>query len=217
MLLCSLSSRDTSREVRVRCSMCACVHGFRGRYTGTHAVKRPNGRLKRKRKNKKPRKWASQVDCVARKNREMLKFCRLVSVLSSQRLKPAIKPKGEGFFPPIAFSIQWQFSLLSYVHVSCVFTAWCRIESLYGLCVQARKMSEEENQNHSNMTKLKRGPENREAETEAKKLRTDEEEKRFPKRKVVLLMAYSGKGYYGMQASCLWSVLALKLFLLEGK
>lgn len=68
-------------------------------------------------------------------------------------------------------------------------------------------MSEEENQNHSNMTKLKRAGEGTEVgEREAKKLKTDEEdktdeEKRFPKRKVVLLMAYSGKGYYGMQAS----------------
>lgn len=35
-----------------------------------------------------------------------------------------------------------------------------------------------------------------------KKLKTDEhtdDEKRYPKKKVVLLMAYSGKGYYGMQ------------------
>lgn len=38
-----------------------------------------------------------------------------------------------------------------------------------------------------------------------KKLKEDEdhnqEEKKIPKRKVVLLMAYSGKGYYGMQVS----------------
>lgn len=53
---------------------------------------------------------------------------------------------------------------------------------------------------HNHSIKLKRAPENTEAEKEAKKLKTDEE-KRFPKRKVVLLVAYSGKGYYGMQAS----------------
>ncbi|XP_053505239.1 tRNA pseudouridine synthase A isoform X1 [Ictalurus furcatus] len=99
----------------------------------------------------------------------MLKFYQLVSVLSSQRLKAAVQPKG-----------------------------WCRIERFCGLCVQASKMSEEENQNHSNVTKLKRASESIEVENEAKKLKTDEE-KRFPKRKVVLLMAYSGKGYYGMQ------------------
>ncbi|KAK3524130.1 hypothetical protein QTP70_018033 [Hemibagrus guttatus] len=103
----------------------------------------------------------------------MLKICQLVRVLSSERLKSAVQPKG-----------------------------WCRIERLRGLCVQARKMSEE-NQNHSNMTKLKRAPESTEVENAAKRLKTDEEktdeEKRFPKRKVVLLMAYSGKGYYGMQ------------------
>lgn len=71
--------------------------------------------------------------------------------------------------------------------------------------MHARKMSEE-NQNRSNMTKLKRAAESTEEENEAKKLKTDEE-KRFPKRKVVLLMAYSGKGYYGMQASVSCSVL----------
>lgn len=39
-------------------------------------------------------------------------------------------------------------------------------------------------------------------DAESKKLKEDEdqrEEKRVPKRKVVLLLAYSGKGYYGMQ------------------
>lgn len=37
-----------------------------------------------------------------------------------------------------------------------------------------------------------------------KKLKEDDQnqdDKRIPKRKVVLLMAYSGKGYYGMQVS----------------
>lgn len=37
----------------------------------------------------------------------------------------------------------------------------------------------------------------------AKRVKTDgelaEDEKKYPKKKVVLLMAYSGKGYYGMQ------------------
>ncbi|XP_030625282.1 pseudouridylate synthase 1 homolog [Chanos chanos] len=52
---------------------------------------------------------------------------------------------------------------------------------------------------------LKRSPEHDTCDTEHvdKKLKIDEDqtsnEKKFPKRKVVLLMAYSGKGYYGMQ------------------
>lgn len=37
----------------------------------------------------------------------------------------------------------------------------------------------------------------------AKRLKTEgehtEDEKKYPKKKVVLLLAYSGKGYYGMQ------------------
>lgn len=37
----------------------------------------------------------------------------------------------------------------------------------------------------------------------AKRVKTDgehaEDEKKYPKKKVVLLMVYSGKGYYGMQ------------------
>ena len=42
------------------------------------------------------------------------------------------------------------------------------------------------------------------AERVKKKLKEDEDEsqeRKVPKRKVVLLMAYSGKGYYGMQVS----------------
>ncbi|XP_067232607.1 tRNA pseudouridine synthase A isoform X3 [Chanodichthys erythropterus] len=38
-----------------------------------------------------------------------------------------------------------------------------------------------------------------ETEHEDKKLKTDQDEKKYPKKKVALLMAYSGKGYYGMQ------------------
>ncbi|KAF7696749.1 hypothetical protein HF521_005167 [Silurus meridionalis] len=112
----------------------------------------------------------------------------------------------------------------------------CRIGRFCGLFVQ--KMSGEENQNPSNMPKLKRAPESSEVENETKKLRI-EEEKRFPKRKVVLLMAYSGKGYYGMQrnpgnsqfktiedelrcartdkgVSAAGQVVSLKLWLIEG-
>lgn len=40
-----------------------------------------------------------------------------------------------------------------------------------------------------------------ETEHEDKKLKTDQDEKKYPKKKVALLMAYSGKGYYGMQVS----------------
>ncbi|TSK72087.1 tRNA pseudouridine synthase A, mitochondrial [Bagarius yarrelli] len=82
----------------------------------------------------------------------------MISVLSKERLKSAVKPEG-----------------------------WYRIEGFRGLCLQVRKMSEEENQNHSNKAKLKRVPESREPENDAKKLKTDDEkkedEKRFPKRK----------------------------------
>lgn len=40
-----------------------------------------------------------------------------------------------------------------------------------------------------------------EAEHEGKKLKTEQDERKYPKKKVALLMAYSGKGYYGMQVS----------------
>ena len=43
----------------------------------------------------------------------------------------------------------------------------------------------------------------------SKKVKTVEDqaadEKKYPKKKVVLLMAYSGKGYYGMQVAILFS------------
>ncbi len=50
---------------------------------------------------------------------------------------------------------------------------------------------------------LKRPAEDTHAETEHedKKLKTDQDERKYPKKKVALLMAYSGKGYYGMQVS----------------
>uniref|UniRef100_A0A672N378 tRNA pseudouridine synthase A, mitochondrial-like n=2 Tax=Sinocyclocheilus grahami TaxID=75366 RepID=A0A672N378_SINGR len=38
-----------------------------------------------------------------------------------------------------------------------------------------------------------------ETEYEDKKLKTDQDERKYSKKKVALLMAYSGKGYYGMQ------------------
>lgn len=49
---------------------------------------------------------------------------------------------------------------------------------------------------------LKRVSEENEDTVAAKKLKTDEvqdDERKYPKKKVVLLVAYSGKGYYGMQ------------------
>ncbi len=51
---------------------------------------------------------------------------------------------------------------------------------------------------------LKRANEENEDSLEvAKRVKTEgehtEDEKKYPKKKVVLLMAYSGKGYYGMQ------------------
>ncbi|XP_066502462.1 tRNA pseudouridine synthase A isoform X2 [Hoplias malabaricus] len=60
-------------------------------------------------------------------------------------------------------------------------------------------------QNSPKITALKRASDSPALENDhqLKKLKTDEDQaaddKRFPKRKVVLLMAYSGKGYYGMQ------------------
>lgn len=54
---------------------------------------------------------------------------------------------------------------------------------------------------------MKRGHEENEDSTERlqniKRIKAQEDnaenEKKYPKKKVVLLMAYSGKGYYGMQ------------------
>lgn len=48
---------------------------------------------------------------------------------------------------------------------------------------------------------LKRPADDSLAEHEDKKLKSDQDEKKYPKKKVALLMAYSGKGYYGMQVS----------------
>ncbi|MGH0140743.1 UNVERIFIED_CONTAM: hypothetical protein FKN15_072254 [Acipenser sinensis] len=48
------------------------------------------------------------------------------------------------------------------------------------------------------------------------KANTEEEQKKLPKRKVVLLMAYSGKGYHGMQGvSAAGQVVSLKLWLID--
>lgn len=50
---------------------------------------------------------------------------------------------------------------------------------------------------------LKRANEENDAVQAAKRIKAEgehtEDEKRYPKKKVVLLLAYSGKGYYGMQ------------------
>lgn len=47
---------------------------------------------------------------------------------------------------------------------------------------------------------------------EDKKIKTDQEEqnidRKYPKKKVALLMAYSGKGYYGMQVSGISEMIA---------
>ncbi|XP_062867523.1 tRNA pseudouridine synthase A [Trichomycterus rosablanca] len=102
----------------------------------------------------------------------MLKLFQLVGVCTGQRVRASLQPSG-----------------------------WCRLERF---CVQARMMAEQQSQNHSQAPSvLKRASESTETENEVKKLKTEDqkadEEKRYPKRKVVLLMAYSGKGYYGMQ------------------
>lgn len=62
-------------------------------------------------------------------------------------------------------------------------------------------MSEVTKDTHSDKV-LKRGNEPNEDGGVAKRFKSDnnqEDEKKYPKRKVVLLIAYSGKGYYGMQ------------------
>ncbi|XP_030597880.1 pseudouridylate synthase 1 homolog isoform X1 [Archocentrus centrarchus] len=69
------------------------------------------------------------------------------------------------------------------------------------------RMMSEGNMEKQTATLLKRTSEENEDSAErvqaAKRLKTEgeqpEDEKKFPKKKVVLLMAYSGKGYYGMQ------------------
>ncbi|XP_072518194.1 pseudouridylate synthase 1 homolog isoform X2 [Salminus brasiliensis] len=72
-------------------------------------------------------------------------------------------------------------------------------------CARKRMMMAAEGQNPAQIPVLKRAPDSpvEENDHQVKKLKTDDDqasdEKRFPKRKVVLLMAYSGKGYYGMQ------------------
>ncbi|KAM9307169.1 pseudouridylate synthase 1 homolog [Pholidichthys leucotaenia] len=57
--------------------------------------------------------------------------------------------------------------------------------------------------NDRSAAKKRTNEENEDSPTVVKKTKTDEnsaeDEKKFPKKKVALLMAYSGKGYYGMQ------------------
>ncbi|XP_055035976.1 pseudouridylate synthase 1 homolog [Misgurnus anguillicaudatus] len=102
----------------------------------------------------------------------MLNFCRVVDVLSSQRLIPAIKIKG------------WPDPILK----SRLFCVSC-------------KMTEDPTETKA----LKRSADDAlvETEHEDKKLKTDQDQqnvdRKHPKKKVALLMAYSGKGYYGMQ------------------
>ncbi|KAL6469819.1 hypothetical protein MHYP_G00209380 [Metynnis hypsauchen] len=79
----------------------------------------------------------------------------------------------------------------------------CQFERLRGIFVWRRMMAED--QKPPQITVLKRASDSSAVENDhqVKRLKTDDDqtadEKRFPKRKVVLLMAYSGKGYYGMQ------------------
>ncbi|XP_076836278.1 pseudouridylate synthase 1 homolog [Brachyhypopomus gauderio] len=76
---------------------------------------------------------------------------------------------------------------------------WSQVQRFRDLGAACRRMLDE--QSHQT------GPVKRESEGDrdggAKRLKTDDdstaEERRFPKRKVALLLAYSGKGYYGMQ------------------
>ncbi|XP_034751904.1 tRNA pseudouridine synthase A [Etheostoma cragini] len=73
-----------------------------------------------------------------------------------------------------------------------------------GLC-QLFCMMSEESRDEETAKLLKRANEENDAEKvkDTKKLKveveTTEDDKKYPKKKVVLLLAYSGKGYYGMQ------------------
>lgn len=106
----------------------------------------------------------------------MLKFCRVVDVLSSQTLTPALKIKG---WPDPILKSRW-------------------------FCVSC-KMTEDPTDVTLQNKALKRSAEDTlvETEHEDKKLKTDQDQqnvdRKHPKKKVALLMAYSGKGYYGMQ------------------
>uniref|UniRef100_W5KMY3 Pseudouridylate synthase 1 homolog n=1 Tax=Astyanax mexicanus TaxID=7994 RepID=W5KMY3_ASTMX len=83
-----------------------------------------------------------------------------------------------------------------------------KLSVLLEKCRRRTMMMAAEEQNSPQITVLKRAPDSpgEENDHQVKKLKTDDDqtsdEKRFPKRKVVLLMAYSGKGYYGMQRNC---------------
>ncbi|XP_065100207.1 pseudouridylate synthase 1 homolog [Paramisgurnus dabryanus] len=106
----------------------------------------------------------------------MLKFCRVVDVLSSQTLTPALKIKG---WPDPILKSRW-------------------------FCVSC-KMTEDPTDVTLQNKALKRSADDTlvETEHEDKKLKTDQDQqnvdRKHPKKKVALLMAYSGKGYYGMQ------------------
>lgn len=64
-------------------------------------------------------------------------------------------------------------------------------------------MSEEPKDEQTARLLKRHNEENGDSAENTKRIKADEEhaedEKKFPKKKVVLLLAYSGKGYYGMQ------------------
>ncbi|KTG39448.1 hypothetical protein cypCar_00027681 [Cyprinus carpio] len=100
----------------------------------------------------------------------MLRCCRIIHILSRHTFIPALKSKG------------WPDPILN----------------PRGFCMSC-KMTEESTD--AQIKALKRPADDTlvETEHEDKKLKTDQDERKYPKKKVALLMAYSGKGYYGMQ------------------
>ncbi|XP_063744864.1 tRNA pseudouridine synthase A isoform X2 [Eleginops maclovinus] len=80
---------------------------------------------------------------------------------------------------------------------------WIQLQFMSGLCKLFCTMSEA-SKDEQTANLLKRANEDSAEKVQAtKKLKAEEDstedEKKYPKKKVVLLLAYSGKGYYGMQ------------------
>ncbi|KAI2651477.1 tRNA pseudouridine synthase A [Labeo rohita] len=100
----------------------------------------------------------------------MLRSSRIIHILSRLTFIPTLKNKG------------WPDSVLK----------------SRGFCMSC-KMTEDSSD--AQIKALKRAADDTpvEAEHEGKKLKTEQDERKYPKKKVALLMAYSGKGYYGMQ------------------
>lgn len=116
-------------------------------------------------------------------------FIRPLLLLSICR--PVLKRKGKSCVGFYRYKTFWGEILIGSLYVTGLLTKL--------IC----NMSEVTKDTHSDKV-LKRGNEPNEDGGVAKRFKSDnnqEDEKKYPKRKVVLLIAYSGKGYYGMQVS----------------